>query len=577
MLGGRILHDSLVENGVEHVFGYSGGANLPVLDAFHKSPIKFVMNRSEQCCGHAAEGYAKASGRPGVILTTSGPGLTNIITPLQDAKGDSVPMVALSGQVPTHAVGTDAFQECASVDLTRPCTKWSYQIRSVEEIRSVVHEAFAVAMTGKRGPVHLDLPKDVMVALLHGDELPVSVPPPRSAIDPSNLADIARLMNIAERPILYVGQGAIDCAPTLRAFAAASNIPVTTTLHAMGIFDEHHPSSMHMLGMHGAAYANYAIQNADLILAVGSRFDDRTTGVLSKYAPAAKAAEREGRGGIVHFDIERTQIGRVVSTTHAVEGDCQLAMEALMPMLERRPRDAWHTQLAAWKVAHPFAYTRAGNGVIKTQQVIEMMYNVTKGKRQEELVVSTGVGNHQMMAAQFYRWSQPRSIVTSGSLGTMGFGLPAAIGAQFSRPNATVVLIDGDSSFNMTLNDLGTVAEHKLPIKMFILNDGRQQMVHVWQKLFFDGRLVATNNVNPNFAMLARSYGIESWECSSEADLKGTVERMFAFDGPVLVDFKVQPDICLPMVAPGKALDDMFLPGDITLDDDRTLEGMAPN
>jgi acetolactate synthase-1/2/3 large subunit len=306
-------------------------------------------------------------------------------------------MVALSGQVPTHAVGTDAFQECASVDLTRPCTKWSYQVRSVEEIRSVVHEAFSVAMSGKRGPVHLDLPKDVMVALLHGEELPVSVPRARSALDATNLADIARLMNGAERPILYVGQGAIDCKDTLRAFARASNIPVTTTLHAMGVFDEHDPLSLHMLGMHGSAYANLAIQAADLILAVGSRFDDRTTGMLAKYAPAAKAAEREGRGGIVHFDIERSQIGRVVMPTYAVEGDCQLAMAALIPMLEPKPRSDWLSQLSKWRTAHPFAYTPAENGVLKTQQVIEAMYEVTKGPLQEQIVVSTGVGNHQMM------------------------------------------------------------------------------------------------------------------------------------------------------------------------------------
>jgi len=395
--GGRILHEALLENGVKHVFGYSGGANLPVLDAFHGSPINFVMNRSEQCCGHAAEGYAKASGKPGVILTTSGPGLTNIITPLQDAKGDSVPMVALSGQVPTSVVGTDAFQECASTDLTRPCCKWSYQVQTVEEIRSVVHEAFAVAQSGKKGPVHLDLPKDVMVALLHGDELPVAPQPPKRPVDPTNIADIAALMNRAERPIFYVGQGAIECRDSLRALALAANIPVTTTLHAMGLFDEHHSLSLHMLGMHGAAYANYAIQNADLILAVGSRFDDRTTGVLPKYAPEAKRAEREGRGGIVHFDIERTQIGRVVQPTYAVEGDCALALEALLPLLHKRPREEWICQVNKWKVNHPFAYTPAPGGALKTQQVIERMYQVTKGPLQEKLVVSTGVGNHQMM------------------------------------------------------------------------------------------------------------------------------------------------------------------------------------
>lgn len=317
-------------------------------------------------------------------------------------------MVALSGQVPTHAVGTDAFQECASVDLTRPCTKWSYQVRSVEEIRSVMREAFVVANTGKKGPVHIDLPKDVMVSLLSGEELPVSEHPPRKPVDTTNVADIARLMNGAERPILYVGQGAIDCPDTLRAFALASNIPVTTTLHGMGIFDEHHPLSLHMLGMHGAAYANYAIQNADLILAVGSRFDDRTTGVLPKYAPAAKQAEREGRGGIIHFDIERGQIGRVVQPTYAIEGDCQLSMEALMPLLQSKPRAPWLQQLSAWKSAHPFAYTKAAGGALKTQQVIEAMYRATKGPLQEKILISTGVGNHQMMVRAAARSARAR-------------------------------------------------------------------------------------------------------------------------------------------------------------------------
>lgn len=324
-------------------------------------------------------------------------GLTNIITPLQDAKGDSVPIVALSGQVPTSVVGTDAFQECSAVDLTRPCCKWSYQVRTVEEVRSVVHEAFAVAQQGKKGPVHLDLPKDVMVALLQGESLPVVPQPPTPPIDASILAPVAKLMNECERPILYVGQGAVDYADSLRALAHASNIPVTTTLHAMGTFDEHDDLSLHMLGMHGAAYANYAVQNADLILAVGSRFDDRTTGVLPKYAPAAKAAEREGRGGIVHFDIERSQIGRVVQPTHAIEGDCGEAIEALLPLVQHQPRTAWHEQLRAWKAQVPFAYTPAPDGRLKTQQVIERMYQVTKGPLQEKLVVSTGVGNHQMM------------------------------------------------------------------------------------------------------------------------------------------------------------------------------------
>ena len=291
MSGGKLVHEALVECGVTTVFGYSGGANLPILDQFAQDDrIKFMMNRSEQCCGHAAEGYARASGKVGVVLTTSGPGLTNIITPLQDARGDSTPMVALSGQVPMAAVGTDAFQECLAVDLTRPCTKWSYQVQSVEEVRSVVHEAFRVASTGKRGPVHLDLPKDVMTSLLKGEGLPLPAQPPPIAVDHGALERVAQLLHTAKKPILYVGQGANDARDELLALAEALQVPVTTTVHAMGTFSEHHPQSLHMLGMHGAAYANFAIQESDLIIAVGSRFDDRTTGILNKYAPVAKAA-----------------------------------------------------------------------------------------------------------------------------------------------------------------------------------------------------------------------------------------------------------------------------------------------
>jgi acetolactate synthase-1/2/3 large subunit len=334
--GGHILHESLVANEVDTVFGYAGGANLPVLDTFHNSAIQFVMNRSEQCCGHAAQGYAKATGKCGVILTTSGPGLTNIITPLQDAKGDSVPLVALSGQVPTGAVGTDAFQECAAVELTRPCTKWSYQITSVEEIPAVVHEAFHVAMSGKRGPVHLDLPKDIMTTILNTSDVLMSTSDQLHQIPPdqNTIQAVADLISKSSRPIIYAGQGVIDCHETLRELAIKANIPVTTTLHAMGAFDETHPLSLHMLGMHGAVYANYAIQNADLIIAIGSRFDDRTTGNISQYAPEALKAEAAGKGGIIHFDIEPTQFGRVISPTIAVEGDCADGMKALIPLME---------------------------------------------------------------------------------------------------------------------------------------------------------------------------------------------------------------------------------------------------
>ena len=580
--GGQLVHDALVECGVDTVFGYSGGANLPILDQFHDSPIRFVNNRSEQCCGHSAEGYARASGRVGVILATSGPGLTNIITPLQDARGDSTPILALSGQVPTGAMGTDAFQECMAVDLTRPCTKWSYQVSSVEEVRSVMHEAYRVASTGKRGPVHLDLPKDVMTAILRGGSVPLPMQPPPQPYDRKALEHVARLLRTAKKPILYVGQGANDAVDELRALAEKANVPVTTTLHAMGVFSELHPLSMHMLGMHGAAYANYAIQASDLIIAVGSRFDDRTTGVLGKYAPLAKKAHEEGTGGFVHFDIEPSQFGRVINPSVAVAGECKGALQQLLPMIDPATasspeRTDWVAHCADLRKKYPFSYTPAPDGKLKTQSVIEALYQGLK-VHSERMVVSTGVGNHQMMSCQFIRWTEPRSIITSGSLGTMGFGLPAAIGAQVACPDKMVVLIDGDSSFNMTLNDLGTIVENKLPIKIAIMNDFRQQMVVVWQELFFDGRKVATKNTNPDYVQLAQSFGIDSFRCTTTEDLPNAVQRFIDAEGPVLVDFRVVPDICLPMVAPGKGLDEMFLPGSITLGDEKPkMEGEAPS
>jgi len=587
MSGGKLVHEALVECGVDTIFGYSGGANLPILDQFTNSPIRFVMNRSEQCCGHAAEGYARATGKVGVILTTSGPGLTNIITPLQDARGDSTPILALSGQVPTAAVGTDAFQECLAVDLTRPCTKWSYQVKSVEEVRSVVHEAYRVASSGKRGPVHLDLPKDVMTGLLRGGSLPLPMQPPSLAVDKRALERVAALLAVAKRPILYIGQGANDAPDELIALAEAAQVPWTTTLHAMGVLSEHHPHSMHMLGMHGAAYANYAIQEADLIIAVGSRFDDRTTGVLPKYAPEARKAHDEGRGGFVHFDIEPSQFGRVISPTIAVAGDAKTAVLELVPLVQNGPstqfpdeRKAWLERCISLKNEHPFQYTPPTEGRLKTQSAIEAIYNGLK-PREHDVIVATGVGNHQMMSCQFFRWTQPRQMITSGSLGTMGFGLPAAIGAQVGCPDKTVLLIDGDGSFNMTLNDLGTVKEHQLPIKIAIMNDHRQQMVHVWQRLFFDNRLMATDNVNPDYVALAQSYGIESYCCRHVDELPDVIDKFVNAKGPVLVDFRVVPDICLPMVAPGKGLDEMFLPGSLTLDGDAQadpkMEGLAPS
>eukprot|EP00932_Pfiesteria_piscicida_P020429 SRR837773.7234.p2 GENE.SRR837773.7234~~SRR837773.7234.p2 ORF type:complete len:504 (-),score=232.72 SRR837773.7234:19-1320(-) len=384
-------------------------------------------------------------------------------------------------------------------------------------------------------------------------------------MDMAEIEKAVEMINRAKRPIFYVGQGANHCPEILRSVVKKANAPVTTTCHAMGVYDERDPLSMHMLGMHGAAYANFAIQNADCIVAVGSRFDDRTTGVMNKYAPKARAAEAEGTGGIIHVNIDRTTFGKVVNPTVAIWADAEHALTAFEMLLKTEDtaaREAWVKQCQAWKEKHAFGYVKAPGGKIKTQQVIEATnaYVQKSGwADSKDIFVCTGVGNHQMMSCQFFRWSKPRSMITSGSLGVMGAGLPFAVGTQVANPNALTILIDGDGSFNMTNMDLQTVVRYNLPIKIAVMNDHRQQMVWIWQRLFFDGRYISVDNVNPDFVKLAKAWGMEAASCDNETDLPGAVEKWLNHDGPMLMEFKVVPDICLPMVAPGKALDEMIL------------------
>lgn len=571
MSGGEVIYKMLKEYGVDAVFGYSGGAVLPLIDAFHGGDIRFVSSSHEQCSGHSAAAYAKATGKFGVAIVTSGPGVTNLVTPLQDALTDGVPLIVFSGQVPTTAMGTDAFQECAATEITRPCTKWNYVCLDFMQLPWAVKEGFRIALSGRPGPVHIDLPKDVVSmkarvpeAIFNKSVLKAVDAPPM--LDMKPITDAAALINKAKRPIFYVGQGASGCPKLLREIVHKSQIPVTTTVHAMGIFDERDPLSMHMLGMHGAAYANFAIQNADVIVAIGSRFDDRTTGIVTKYAPKAKAAAEEGTGGIIHINIDKSSFNKVVTPTVAVWADCEQALEVLAekitPPADMSSREAWLKQCQDWKQKHAFGYFKAPGGQIKTQQVIEAINTFLHSKKlmdEKEVTICTGVGNHQMMSCQFVRWTRPRSMITSGSLGVMGAGLPFAIGAQIAKPEGLTILIDGDGSFNMTNMDLQTVKRYNLPVKIAVMNDERQQMVWVWQRLFFDGRYVSVDNVNPDFVMLAKSHGIEALRCETEEDLPKVIEKWLTYPGPMLVDFKVVPDICLPMVAPGKALDEMIL------------------
>lgn len=597
MSGGEVIFHMLQGYGIDTVFGYSGGAVLPLIDAFHGKGIRFISSTHEQCSGHSAAAYAKSSGKFGVAIVTSGPGLTNMVTPLQDALTDGVPLILFSGQVPTQAMGTDAFQECPATEITRPCTKWNYVCLDFQQLPWAVNEAFRIASSGRPGPCHIDLPKDIVSMRAAVPDAVFRMPSmtyPRDSppmLDMKAVNKAAELINKAKRPILYVGQGASHCPAIVKTIAHKANIPVTTTCHAMGIFDERDPLSLHMLGMHGSAYANFAIQNSDCIVAVGSRFDDRTTGVMSKYAPKARAAEKEGTGGIVHINIDKSTFGKVITPTVAIWSDTAHALEALEPLVAKPSevaREDWVKQCQDWKTKYAFGYVKAPNGQIKVQQVIEATNAFLHEKGwmdSKEVFVSTGVGNHQMMACQFMRWTRPRSMITSGSLGVMGAGVPFAIGTQVAHPKALSILIDGDGSFNMTNMDLATIRRYNLPIKIAVMNDERQQMVWVWQRLFFEGRYISVLNQNPDFVKLAEAHGISALRCSTEAELPQVIEKWLTHDGPMLVDFKVVPDICLPMVAPGKALDEMIMLEDRdaifgTSDEElgtMKFEGLAPS
>ncbi|KAJ0405271.1 hypothetical protein ATCC90586_009778 [Pythium insidiosum] len=567
--GAEIFHETLAELGVDVVFGYPGGAILPVFDAIHDSEhFKFILTRHEQGAGHMAQGYARATGKPGVVLVTSGPGATNTVTPLQDALMDGTPIVVFSGQVATQVLGTDAFQEADVLGITRPCTKWNVQVRNVKDLARNIREAFHIATTGRPGPVLVDLPKDITAGLC---KVPVSKEPQllgyygqkkvegNRVNQEANLKKAVELINKAKKPIIYSGQGALHASEELRAFARAANIPVTTSLQGMGAFDERDPLSLHMLGMHGSVYANKAIQDADLVIAIGARFDDRVTGRVPDFAPEARRAAAEGRGGIIHFDISGKQISKIIPATVSVVGDSKYNLQQIIPLVESKPRTEWHRKLQEWKARYPFRYRPSAPGApMKAQRVIEELY--TQTKHRDDVIITTGVGQHQMWAAQFYRWSRPNSIITSGGLGTMGFGLPSAIGAKVAKPGSLVVDIDGDASFMMTLTEMATAAEYNIGVKVLLLNNDFQGMVKQWQDLFYEERYSGTPMKNPNFVKFAESMNCTGLRCSKEEDLPEIMAQFLAEDGPVLAEFMVEKnEHCYPMVGAGRALDEMII------------------
>jgi acetolactate synthase-1/2/3 large subunit len=539
-----------------------------------------------------AEGYARASGKPGVVLVTSGPGATNVITPIQDAFSDGTPMVVFCGQVVTNAIGSDAFQEADVVGISRACTKWNVMVKNVAELPRRIKEAFEIATSGRPGPVLVDLPKDITAGILR-KAIPMASTLPahpsqasRAAAELSKkhlthtIERVAKLLNGAKKPIIYAGQGVISLPEgpkLLKELADKSSIPVTTTLLGLGGFDELDEKSLHMLGMHGSAYANLAMQEADLIIALGARFDDRVTGNVRKFAPQAKAAAAEGRGGIVHFEVMPKNINKVVQATEAVEGDVVANLAELVPLVESRSmedRKEWFDQIRFWKQKFPLsAYERGErSGLIKPQTLIEELSNLT-AQRKEDTIIATGVGQHQMWTAQHFRWRHPRTLITSGGLGTMGYGLPAAIGAKVARPDALVIDIDGDASFNMTLTELSTAAQFKIGVKVIVLNNEEQGMVTQWQNIFYEDRYAHTHSINPDFIKLADAMGVQARKCVKPDDVKDALKWLIESDGPALLEVVTDKKVpVLPMVPAGSALHEFLFFDEGSLNPASTLE-----
>jgi len=571
--GADILVQCLIDLGVDTVFGYPGGAVLPIYDAIYDHPtIRHVLVRHEQAAAHAAEGYARSTGKPGVVLVTSGPGATNAITGITDALMDSIPIVVITGQVATHLIGTDAFQEADTVGLTRHCTKHNYLVKDPAHLARTVHEAFHIATSGRPGPVVIDIPKDVQVATAvyekptlntHRSYRP-QVDPDQAAID----ATVDLIMQ-AERPILYTGGGVINAGPgasrALRALAELTGAPVTSTLMGLGAFPASSGQWLGMLGMHGTYEANWAMNQADLILCLGARFDDRVTGRLDAFAPGSRK---------VHVDIDRSSINKVVPVDVPVVADVGRAIEAIIAGLKARgykqpDQREWWARIEGWRARRSLDYVETGQEIMP-QRAIAALYEATRGR---DTIITTEVGQHQMWAAQHYHFDAPNRWLTSGGLGTMGYGFPAAIGAQLGNPDALVIDVAGDASIQMNIQELGTAIQYGLPVKIFILNNEYMGMVRQWQELTYESRYSHSYSDSlPDFVKLAEAYGARGLRIETLDQLESGIAQMIETPGPVIVDCRVvKLSNCFPMIPSGAAHTDMLLdPSQVsgTMDDE---------
>jgi len=561
--GAQILLQSLKAEGVDTIFGYPGGAVIDIFDVMVRQfsgDFKFILVRHEQAAVHAADGYARATGRPGVCLVTSGPGGTNTVTGLATAYMDSIPLVVFTGQVPTPLIGNDAFQEADIVGITRPCTKHNYLVASVDQLTTIIKEAFYIAISGRPGPVLVDLPKDVMQSkaeFIYPTKLNLTTYRPTVKAHIPSIKRAAELIRHAQRPVIYAGGGVITSGAheELRTLAEMAGFPVAMTLMGLGCFPGTHPLSLGMLGMHGTYRANMAVNNSDLLLAVGARFDDRVTGRVEDFAPGAK---------IIHVDIDPTSIQKNIAVDVPIVADARDALARLVEVLKKTGRSVkskemlknWHASITAWRNEQRLRFDRTSE-TIKPQYVVEKLYEITQG----QAIIATEVGQNQMWAAQYYLFDHPRTLLSSGGLGTMGYGFPAAIGAQVAFPGKTVIDIAGDGSIQMNIQELATVAHYKLPIKIAILNNGYLGMVRQWQERFYDNVYAHTDIMtSPDFVKLAEAYGALGLRAKSNSEVETVIRAGLESDGPVIMDFVVEREESVyPMVPAGASIKDMIL------------------